>query len=59
MDPNLLQKSPRELLKGLGKVLLESSRALSNMAAPGTYYSESEEESDKGECVHNAFRVLC
>ena len=45
MDPNFLNKSPKGLIKGLEKVLLESSRALANLTVPSEY---SDEESDKG-----------
>ena len=44
MDPSFFNKSPKGLLKGLEKVLLDSSRALANMTVP----DESDEESEKG-----------
>ena len=43
MDSNFLQKSLKGLLKGLEKVLVESSKALANMSARQSDEDENEE----------------
>ena len=59
MDPSFLHKSPKGLLKGLGKVLLDSSKALANASVRNDGDSSNEEDSDKGnyfkEVYHTKF----
>ena len=57
MDPSFFNKSPKGLLKGLEKVLLDSSRALANITVP----DESDEESEKGTevCINCIINYKC
>ena len=45
MDSNFLKRSPKALLKDLGKVLLDSSRALSKLS---TNSDSEDEDNDQG-----------